>query len=710
VALIVVASAFGLSGPVRADTKASVGCRGAIGKNLSKVANEGYKLSNACHKAADKASSASSDCNDVTKPGFDPGSKYAGNKSKATTLIGVKCLAGDPVLDNYDGSSATGATYPDIDSTVGGNSLLVLGNENLNGSKPKIKCLETIAKSRSAIVKEILRNSTKCQAALDKAATTFGPLDASCADDGTKSSMKALAAIPAACSGLSGSDIGACTPLPSCAIDDTQSAAQSLAQKFYQDKTVVTQTCGNGVVEGSEQCDDGNTTDGDGCNHLCESEANTCGPGTVAGGTIVGTRTVHVSLSIPDGPAGPQQLAGVGVGFDYPQLETSIPGSGNSSVVRSAVHLIPMGGITVFNDTDVDFSVSVANSSEFISSGPFLTATLNECVPMSQNVCNRNQNVVGCCPDANIDACLADFSNEDWAHYYDDCKCGAPFSGVKASDCDANYKLRADLGPCTVGACASPPSTITCGHGCTAGGSDKLNHACTTNANCFDTGVCDTGSHLCTAGGSDKISQACSANSDCFDAGLCDIGGTDTCTAGDPSKIGTTCSADTDCDSAAGVCDLGSSLCAAGEPTKIGTACVGNTDCDSAAGVCSAGNICTAGDATRLGLACSIANDCGTPITVATCEACPQLGDRNNGTFGCADIFNGPVCKPGNFPAQSVDGCNGTANGPTGGCPLGNTCELQAEVTTQSCTVTDPVDHNGQNVAGVTCTITVTEP
>jgi len=280
---------------------------------------------------------------------------------------------------------------------------------------------------------------------------------------------------------------------------------------------------------------------------------------------------------------------------------------------------------------------------------------------------------------------------------------------VSLAHCTTGWSLHGELGNCTVGACASPPSTITCGHGCTAGGSDKLNHACSTNANCFDAGVCDLGSHLCTAGGSDKVNQACSANADCFDAGVCDTGGSNLCTAGEPSKIGTACAVDSDCDSAAGVCDLGSNLCTAGEPTKIGTACAANTDCDSAAGLCSSGNICTAGDATRIGHSCSIANDCGTPLDVATCEACPKLGDRNNSTWGCFDIFSMAVCKPGHFPDAMVGGCDGTASGPIGGCPLGNTCERQEEITTQSCTVTDPVDHNGQVVDGVTCTITVTE-
>jgi hypothetical protein len=44
-----------------------------------------------------------------------------------------------------------------------------------------------------------------------------------------------------------------------------------------------TQTCGNGVREGTEQCDDGNTTGGDGCSSTCGVEA-ICGDGTVEGG------------------------------------------------------------------------------------------------------------------------------------------------------------------------------------------------------------------------------------------------------------------------------------------------------------------------------------------------------------------------------------------------------------------------------------------
>jgi cysteine-rich repeat protein len=40
--------------------------------------------------------------------------------------------------------------------------------------------------------------------------------------------------------------------------------------------------CGNGVLEGVEQCDDGNTISGDGCSYKCRLES-TCGNGTTEG-------------------------------------------------------------------------------------------------------------------------------------------------------------------------------------------------------------------------------------------------------------------------------------------------------------------------------------------------------------------------------------------------------------------------------------------
>lgn len=47
----------------------------------------------------------------------------------------------------------------------------------------------------------------------------------------------------------------------------------------------ITPVCGNGVIEGTEQCDDGNTVDGDGCSATCTTEVTPPGGG---GGAVVG--------------------------------------------------------------------------------------------------------------------------------------------------------------------------------------------------------------------------------------------------------------------------------------------------------------------------------------------------------------------------------------------------------------------------------------
>ena len=46
---------------------------------------------------------------------------------------------------------------------------------------------------------------------------------------------------------------------------------------------VANPVCGNGAVEGTEQCDDGNTATGDGCSSECKIETVMCGNGIVEG-------------------------------------------------------------------------------------------------------------------------------------------------------------------------------------------------------------------------------------------------------------------------------------------------------------------------------------------------------------------------------------------------------------------------------------------
>jgi cysteine-rich repeat protein len=42
-----------------------------------------------------------------------------------------------------------------------------------------------------------------------------------------------------------------------------------------------THSCGDGIVNGTEQCDDGNTLSGDGCSSVCKTEVGMCGNGTI---------------------------------------------------------------------------------------------------------------------------------------------------------------------------------------------------------------------------------------------------------------------------------------------------------------------------------------------------------------------------------------------------------------------------------------------
>jgi cysteine-rich repeat protein len=371
--------------PAGADEKASQKCRGVIAKNAGKLIKAGLKAVDSCHKGANKACAAGGPCNDPTSSSVDVKGKYAGAKSKGTAGIDGACLAGDPVLDNYAGGDADGAIYPAVDTAVGGNSTLVLGVDSLDCDKGKVKCLGALAKGRSAVINGIIKASTKCQRGMDKTAATFDAIAPGCISDGADAIAKATAKINKACTGIAGADVGSCDPLPDCVTDAAKTVGQQLAQDIYS--VPGPPVCGNGVTEGSEQCDDGNTVDGDGCNHLCETEASTCAPPSSPNAH----RLVTVSINTP------VQLAGVRVDLAYPIFEAGIPGFGDSSVVRSRVNILQPGGLSVVNDTDLTIlTVSLASATDFINTGDLYTVDFDNCVPLSENICNRTKNVTGC--------------------------------------------------------------------------------------------------------------------------------------------------------------------------------------------------------------------------------------------------------------------------------------------------------------------------
>lgn len=495
--------AVALASPAQASlTPAS--CRDSIAKGFAKVVKTGLSNADKCRKLKDKApGAATGSCSDLSSTDFDPPpGKYAASKTKAVATLDAKCT-GLPVLSNYTGNDPGASVGAVADDTVSGNTLLVLGNSNLMADKAKVKCVETIAKEQAKISKEVLKNSTKCQGTKDKTASTFGAIDPSCVDPAAKSSAKAALDIPKACGTLTGADVGTCDPLPSCVIDTTVAANQDVARAIYQTATPLVPVCGDGIVQGSEQCDDGaaNGTAGDPCNADCTwSTAATCGPGTAAGGTVIGHRIVKVALAVPAG----KQLAGVQVGFDYPQQETSIAGSGTSAPVQNAVTLLqtaPGGALTLAKDSDTDFSFLIGSPTNFIDSGDLFQVQFDECVSASEPICNRSQNVTHCCPDTDIVACNA--APDDPVA----CFCEA-VGVVNQADCVA--------AGCTSGVCANFPLAAagTCDTGtltCTTG------RACTTATEATDcadwaapVGSCNTSTKTCL-GTSPNPGKPCTA-------------------------------------------------------------------------------------------------------------------------------------------------------------------------------------------------------
>jgi cysteine-rich repeat protein len=84
------------------------------------------------------------------------------------------------------------------------------------------------------------------------------------------------------------------------------------------DVRIDTWICGDGVVDGTESCDDGNATSGDGCSAACDFETATAALLPTCSGTIYTyAPTVSLPVAVPDDPFAPLDLQ-----FVVPQLGT----------------------------------------------------------------------------------------------------------------------------------------------------------------------------------------------------------------------------------------------------------------------------------------------------------------------------------------------------------------------------------------------------
>jgi len=382
-AVAATATLLGLTGPAQA---ASRECRAQIGMEAKALLTMGARFVDQCHRKRDRVcvpTSMRGECNFLPSSNTDPKGSYVARAAKALANINADCT-GDPVLANYPGG-IQGDVLDTIAEELSGNSQVNLGDEDLMCDDAKVKCLRAIAQSRTTVLKEVVNDSIKCQRDIDKAGGPFGAISPGCLDTGDRTSGHGTNRIAQSCVGVTGDDVGSCTPLPSCVIQSAVATGQGLAQAVYS----APPTCGNGTLDGTEQCDDNNTTSGDGCNAACELEGNTCTPFGGPGGAT-GSRVVKVSVSTPE------PLAGIQVSIDYPQFESGIPGKGTSGVVQGSFTPLQPAGLALLNDTDVDATAGMVNIVDLFESGDLFEIEFDNCVDLSENICNRNQQVFGC--------------------------------------------------------------------------------------------------------------------------------------------------------------------------------------------------------------------------------------------------------------------------------------------------------------------------
>jgi cysteine-rich repeat protein len=366
-------------------------CRARIGKESRILTALGARSVDQCHRKRDQVCAQDSmrgECNILPSSNTDPKGTYDSRATKALLNIAGDCT-GSPVLANYPGGVQT-AVLDKIVDEITGNSQVSLGAGDLLCEKQVVACHRAIARARSTVIKEVVTDSVKCQRDLDKHATTFGAISAACLDDGSRTAATSKLKITKNCTGADLGEVDSCSTtlanLDDCVVNSAISTGQDLAKAVYGAPT----GCGNGAVGPGEQCDDGNTVSGDGCNASCELEGNSCTPYVGAGGGT-GTRLVKVAINTPEA------LAGVQVALNYPQFEAGIPGIGTSGVVQGRFQALQPAGLALLNDDgNTSATVGMVNVVDLFNSGDLFQVTMDNCVQLSQNICNRNQQVFGC--------------------------------------------------------------------------------------------------------------------------------------------------------------------------------------------------------------------------------------------------------------------------------------------------------------------------
>jgi cysteine-rich repeat protein len=262
-------------------------CRNHIGNTVQGLVKHGLTFVDQCFAEA----SSPLPCNQVQvlRPGPFPAAPtgFSLAQTFAAGITNAWCIQEPEIVANYPAAVKGGGTInlvgPQVQLLINRSTTVLQGSALPAGSAAKRRCIRTIGKQRTKIVRQILARSVACQRAIDRTATSFGLISPTCLGPAPKARSRSRA-IARACHGLSGPDVGSCAPLPDCVIASATQTGHDLAIATYGARPdQQAQLCGNGTVDPGEGCDAGPANSPTGaCTDKCQKAR--CGDGEVEAG------------------------------------------------------------------------------------------------------------------------------------------------------------------------------------------------------------------------------------------------------------------------------------------------------------------------------------------------------------------------------------------------------------------------------------------
>jgi|GEM_PF-610567 len=465
-------------------------------------------------------------------------------------------------------------------------------------------------------------------------------------------------------------------------------------QIVVDSKLVGCPVCGNGEVDQTETCDDGNTNSGDGCSSACQNEnciAQTPGYPAVplcSDGDDCTIDTCNAALN--GGQCQHQQGCDDGI-------SCTTDACVESKCVYTPVDASCIDGNPCTNDIcSAQTGCSNVANNVACDDGKFCTQG-DHC---SNKICIGG-GATNCSDGV---ACTADGCNEtsdQCTHQTNDALCANGVFCDGAEICDAVTGCGAGTvvncsgldGQCVTGVCNEAQDSCTTQPANESGSCDDGNF-CTVNDRC-QSGVCvgdprDCGDDLaCTVDACDEGTDECTHQTSdqlCSNGVFCD--GPEICNAVSGCGAGTpvNCSAlDGEC--VTGICNEEQDAC--------------GTQPANESGACDDGNFCTVTDHCQAGVCVGDQRDCADSVS-CTIDACDE------GTDKCTHQTSDDLCSNGAFcdgaeVCNEVSGCGaGTpvnCSGLDGQCVTGVCNEEQDACTTQ------PANESGACDDGNFCTV-----